>query len=61
MPKVSWNISYQNTQDKETSRCSCCGHRNIKPHIRELFKCKKCDKTFCIHCMCAGNLCIDCK
>lgn len=58
--KLVWNIPNPVEQDKETSKCCICGHRNIKPEIRPVCKCKICAKTVYDQCVCANKTCMDC-
>jgi len=43
-------------------KCKCCGHRNIKPRIRDFFTCSKCHRKFCIQCFTytEPRRCVDC-
>lgn len=42
-------------------KCSCCGHRNIIPRIREMDMCMNCFKTICETCLTSMDICTDCK
>ena len=47
-----------------TIKCKCCGHRNIKPLIRQMFKCSKCCLNFCVQCFLynrSPQVCVNCN
>ena len=44
-----------------TERCSCCGHRNIIPRIREMDLCMECFKNTCSECLTSMGICASCE
>lgn len=52
---------------KPTVKCKGCGHRDLKLkkakiHCkRKLYTCTKCQKDICSHCVCSGNICVNCS
>ena len=60
MKKVKFKKEVINTN--VTIKCNCCGHRNIKPLIRQIFKCSVCFLDYCIHCfLYAKHICVYCN
>ncbi len=44
-----------------SEKCSCCGHRNIIPRIREMDLCMVCFKLNCTDCITSIGICVACK
>jgi hypothetical protein len=57
--RVSWHPDIRSPETPQ--RCMTCGYRKIAPSIREIIKCIICHRETCIHCLCSGDLCMDCN
>ena len=52
----------EDTKDPPVAeRCSCCGHRNIIPRIREMESCMECFNQTCSECYTSMFICIECE
>lgn len=43
-----------------THKCHICGHRNIRPRIKDMYICSHCSKETCESCLYVYNLCKVC-
>ena len=61
MSKKTVTFTVDTINPPTSEKCSCCGHRNIIPCIREMDLCMECFKLNCTDCITSMGICVACK